>query len=99
MTCAVMIKMMSSTKTTSTNGVTLMSAIAGKPRDRLPPLPLVRLNAMSLLLSFTRRSLDHIDEFERKIVESVAHLLQTAAENVVKNSRRDGRYQADAGGH
>src|SRR5665213_451800 len=94
MTCAVMIKMISNTSATSTNGVTLISAIAGKPRDRRSPLA-VRLNAMSLLASLARRSLDHIDEFEQKVVKTVAHLFQPATENVVKNRRRNGRNQAN----
>src|ERR1700722_1219066 len=96
MTCAVMIKMISKTSATSTKGVTLISAMAGRPRDRLPPPAPVRLNAMIFLASLARDALDHIHEFERKVVESVAHFFQFAAEDVIENRRWNGGNQSDA---
>src|SRR5690348_11458838 len=99
MTCAVMIKMMSNTRTTSTNGVTLISDSEGSPRERLP-IPFVTLNAMRQPpFSFARRPLDHVQEFERKIIETVAHLFQFATEQVVKNRRRNRGNQANSGCH
>src|SRR3954464_4896659 len=89
-------KMISNTRTTSTNGVTLISAIAGSPRDLLPP-PLVRLKAtLRLPSSLPRGPLDHVHEFERKIIKTVAHLFQLAAEKIVENGGRNRGNQTHA---
>src|SRR6266542_722936 len=70
-TWAVSIKMMSSTSTTSTKGVTLMSAIAAVPWNRRRPPPLPPLTEIATLLS--EAPLGQVQEFQREVVHARAH--------------------------
>src|SRR5271157_5680865 len=91
-TWAVSMKMMSSTSTTSTNGVTLISdRLAPPPRRREPyPPPPLTDKAMALL---SQTALGQVQEFQGKVVHARADLPDSVAENVVENSRRDGGCQ------
>src|SRR5258707_1372191 len=84
MTCAVSIKMISSTSTTSTKGTMLISAMVGKPRDRRPPLkdpPLIDI-AMALILEGPFRE---IQKLQHEILHAGGELPDLAAEAVVKD--------------
>src|SRR5215471_13478517 len=90
-TCAVSMKITSSTSTTSTNGVTLISAREDEwpLRRDLGPSPPLREKAMAqtpLLLPET--ALGQVHELQRKIVHAGADLLDRVAEIVVENRRR-----------
>src|SRR4029077_19392203 len=97
-TCAVIMKMMSSTSTTSTKGVTLISESADVPWNRrrpdVPPL-LTVIAIRSLSVSAFRQ----IEEFECEVVHAGAHFLDDVAEVVVGNGRGNGREQAHSGGN
>src|ERR1019366_7209056 len=91
-TWAVSMKMMSSTSTTSTKGVTLISDRLAPPaprREPYPPPPLTEI-AMALL---SETALDHVQELERKVVHARTDLPDPVAENVVKDRGRDGGCQ------
>src|SRR5215472_3954068 len=77
-TWAVIIKMMRSTKTTSTKGVTLISASAVTPRPgrRLPFEP--TLIATRRLLP--EASFGQVEEFESEVVHARAKLFQQVTE-------------------
>src|ERR1043165_2162005 len=93
-TCAVSMKMISNTSTTSTNGVTLISdSICPPPRRRDPKPPPLTDNAMSL----SETTFRHIEEFERKIVHARPDFADRVAEIVIENRRRDGREKPDGG--
>src|SRR5471032_3032852 len=102
MTCAVSMKMISSTSTTSTKGVTLISdrvEVVPRLRDPYPPpLPPPRLpppltdNAIALLPAET--ALGHVQELERKVIHAGANFADGVAEMVVCDGGRDGGKQA-----
>ncbi len=95
MTWAVSMKMMSRTSTTSTNGVTLISAMA--LRLRLPrPVSAAIGGEGHRLLSET--AFGQIEELEREIVHARAEFANQVAEVVIEDGRRDGGEQADRGG-
>src|SRR5579864_5252776 len=87
-------KMISSTSTTSTKGVTLISAIGARPRDRLPPDNETGVNAIALT---SETPLDQVEELERKVVHPRAHLFEQMAEVVVEDGRWDGGKKAHRG--
>src|SRR5580658_9697783 len=87
-------KMISSTRTTSTNGVTLISAIGARPRDRLPPDSEAGVNAIALA---SETPPDQVHELERKVVHTRAHLFERIAEVVVEDRRRDSGEETDGG--
>src|SRR5215470_3911087 len=99
-TWAVSIKMISSTSSTSTNGVTLISDSAAPPRRPprpRPPLSLVEKatgHSSPLLLKV---ALGHIQELDGEVVHARADFLEHVTEVVVENSRRNSRAQADRG--
>src|SRR5947199_10600767 len=92
MTCAVIMKMMSSTSTTSTKGVTLISESAVVPWNRLRPdaPPLLTVIAIR---SASVRAFRQIEELEREIVHTGAHFLDDVAEVVVGDGRGNSREQ------
>src|SRR5579864_5944077 len=89
-------KMISSTRTTSTKGVTLISAIGARPRDRLPPDDEGGVNAIALA---SETPLDQVQELERKVVHTRAHLFEQMAEVVVEDRRGDGGKKPHGGGN
>src|SRR5882762_4822659 len=97
MTCAVIIKMMSSTSTTSTKGVTLISESAVVPWNRrrtdAPPL-LTVIAIRSPSVSAFRQ----IEELEREVVHTGAHFLDDVAEVVVGDGRGNSREKAYGSG-
>src|SRR5574340_217803 len=96
MTCAVSINMIRSTSTTSTKGVTLISARAPmSPRERRRN-PLLPLTEIATLVS--EAPLGHVQKFERKIVHAGAHFLDNVPEMIVENRGRDGGGEAHRGG-
>src|SRR5258708_4461178 len=83
-TCAVSMKMMSSTRTTSTSGTTLISEseLTPRKRPRFPvPAELVVENAMSAL----ETSFHEIQELEDEIFHAGAEFLDRAPKYVVEN--------------
>src|SRR5579859_7083634 len=70
-TCAVSMKMMSSTSTTSTNGVTLISARLGEPPRRREPYPPPLVDIAMALLPV--RPLRHVEELHGEVVHARAH--------------------------
>src|ERR1700683_3736006 len=99
MTCAVSIKMMSSTRTTSTNGVTLISASGAAPprRREEPKLPPPETDIAIALLS--EIALGHIQKLQGEIVHARADFADFVSENIIENSRRNGCEQAHGSGH
>src|ERR1039457_6439993 len=92
-TWAVSMKMMSSTSTTSTNGVMLISDRLAPPlrrRDPYPPPPLTD-NAMALL---SETAFGHVQELHGKVVHARADLPDSVAENVVEDGGWDGGCKA-----
>src|ERR1700733_5099802 len=98
-TCAVSIKMIRSTKTTSTNGVTLISDNASVPRPGRRLLPfdptLMATNHSPRRLfpktSLSKTSLGQVDELEREVVHARSEFLQHVSEIVIEDGCRDGR--------
>src|SRR5208283_2279042 len=87
-TWAVSMKMISSTSTTSTNGVILTSdRLASPPRRRepYPPPPLTDI-AMALL---SETALGQVQELEGKVVHAGADLADPVAENIVEDGGGD----------
>src|SRR5260370_35907293 len=83
-TCAVSMKMISSTRTTSTSGTTLISAseLTPRKRPRLPvPAELVVENAMSVI----EASFHEIQELKDEIFHAGAEFLDRAPKYVVEN--------------
>ncbi len=66
MTCAVIMKMMSNTSTTSTNGVTLISESAETPRPRRPLFipPTLIATGVTVLGLFSEAPLDQIQKLQ-----------------------------------
>src|SRR5580698_385762 len=95
-TCAVNMKIMSSTRTTSTNGVTLISARGAPPRlprrDPKPP-PFTEKDML-----FSETALGHVEEFEGEIVHARANLADAAAEGVVRDGGGNGGEKTERGG-
>src|SRR5690348_5218082 len=92
-TCAVILKMISSTSTTSTNGVTLISESAGVPWNRRrpgapPPLTLIAMPSLPVA------AFSQIQEFEREVVHARSNFLEDVAEVVIENGCRNRRCQA-----
>src|SRR5258706_14702552 len=96
MACAVSIKMIRSTKTTSTRGTMLISAMVGNTRDRRPCCPPPIENAMALVLEGPFRE---IQELQRKILHAGAEFADSAVEQVVKNVGGNCRRQAQRRGN
>src|SRR5665213_1079826 len=94
MACAVIMKMMSNTSATSTNGVTLISAMAETPRLDRPPLAPPTVIAIRL---FSETALDQVQELERKIIQLSADFLERVTEMVVRHGRGYGGEQARGG--
>src|ERR1035437_8981584 len=88
-TWAVSMKMISSTSTTSTNGVMLISDMLAPPprrREPYPPPPLTD-NAMALL---SETAFGQVQELHGKVVHARAYLPDPMAENVVEDGGGDG---------
>src|ERR1700689_1756936 len=96
-TCAVIIKMMSSTSMTSTKGVTLISESAGDPWNRRRPDDPPPLLTVIAIGSLSVRAFGHVEELEGEVVQPGADLLDRVAKLVVSNGRGDGRQQAEGG--
>src|ERR1019366_1699011 len=87
-TWAVSMKMISSTSTTSTKGVTLISDRLPPPprrREPYPPPPLTD-NAMALL---SETALGHVQELHGKVVHARADFPDPVAEDVIEDRRGD----------
>src|SRR5260221_2500884 len=87
-TCAVSMKMMSSTRTTSTSGTTLISAneLTPRKRPRLPvPAELVVENAMSVI----ETSFHEIQELEDEVFHAGTEFLDRAPKYVLENCGGD----------
>src|SRR4051795_9114882 len=85
---AVTMKMMSSTKTTSTKGVTLMSDMARLPRCPPPVITPIAISA----------ALHGVEQFEREIVHARAELADLIVQQVIEDHRRDRGEQAGCSG-
>src|SRR5579875_579985 len=96
MTLAVIMKITSSTRTTSTSGTTLMSDMAAGPPNRRPRLP-PSLNEKATLTA--EIPLCEVLKLDGEIFHARAHLLDARAEYVVEDRRWNGGCQADCGGH
>ena len=96
MTCAVSMKMMSSTSTTSTNGVTLISAMRVAAAPAATGFRRHWWRRPSLLSA--EAALGQVEELEREIVHARAQFADQVAEIVIEDGRRDGGEQADRGG-
>src|SRR5208283_2047365 len=95
-TWAVSMKMISSTSTTSTNGVILTSdRLASPPRRREPyPPPPLTDNAMALV---SETALGQVQELQGKVVHARAQFPDAVAEDVIGNGGWDGGEQAHGG--
>src|SRR5438552_5133484 len=93
MTCAVSIKMINSTKTTSTSGTTLMSASELVPRNRPRRPPLYEPPIEKAMLAL-QAPLGEVEEFEQELLHARASLLDAAAEYVVEHRCRNRCRQA-----
>src|ERR1035441_4549915 len=94
-TCAVSMKMINSTSTTSTNGVTLISESMDRPlplRDPNPPPPFTDI----AICLFSEAALRHVQELQREIVHARPDLPNVAAQNVIEDRRRNRRHQSDS---
>src|SRR5450432_2069834 len=98
-TCAVNMKMINSTSTTSTKGVTLISESVDMPprlRDPNPPPPPFTDNAIRSLPA--ERALGHVQELQRKVFHAGADFTNRMAEVVVEDGGRYGGEQAESRG-
>src|SRR5579862_3234494 len=102
-TCAVSMKMISSTSTTSTSGTMLISDSVPlpapkrrRPNPLLAPLPLLTEKAIWMLLAL-EHALRRVQELEREILHARAHHLYAIPEIVVKYRCRDGGEKAQCG--
>src|SRR5712692_1307181 len=100
-TCAVSIKMMRRTRTTSTRGTTLISDKAAfprpkRPRPKPPFPPLLKEKAMLYLLLVV--ALGDVEKLQREILHALADFFQDVPEVIVEHRRGDGRGQAQGGG-
>src|SRR5579864_3139554 len=94
-TCAVSMKMMSKTRTTSTNGTILISALPILPRNRprlIPPEEVPSEKAMLLHASF-----GEVQELEHEVFHARAKFLNGVPKEIVKDRGRDCRRQAHGG--
>src|SRR5579862_10057157 len=96
-TCAVIMKMMSNTSTTSTNGVTLISDIAAEPWKRRRPPPPFPPPLTLMATSVSEASFGQVHELEREVVHLGAHLLNRVAEHVEEDGGGNGGDQAHGG--
>src|SRR5262245_36757594 len=95
---AVSMKMSRSTRTTSTRGMTLISA--REPRTR-PPVSAPASVLIAILERLHRpeqAALDHVGQLEREVVHLGGPVTDLVHEVVVADDRRDGRRQAEEGG-
>ena len=95
-TCAVSMKMMSRTSTTSTNGVTLISAMACAAAPAATGIRRHWWRRPCATLPET--ALGQVEELEREIVHAGAQFADQVAEVVIEDGRGDGGEQADRGG-
>src|ERR1035437_2383235 len=95
-TWAVSMKMMSSTSTTSTKGVTLISERLAPPRLRDPNPPPLKEIAMALL---SEGALGQVQELQRKVVHARADFADGVAEEVIENGRWDGGKKSHRSGN
>src|SRR5579863_9690719 len=97
-TCAVSMKMMSSTSTTSTKGVTLISARLDEPalrrRDPYPP-PFVEI-AMTLL---PEGALRQVEKLHGEVVHTRTQFADLVAEEVIEDGCRNRGHQAEGRSH
>src|SRR5579859_2093212 len=95
-TGAVTIKMMSSTSTTSTNGVMLISA----SEVRVWPLLAVKATRGLPLhrVLFGADFFQAVQQFAREVIHAGTELAQRGGELVVRDDRRNGDQQASGGG-
>src|ERR1035437_5286668 len=102
-TCAVSMKMISSTSTTSTSGTILISESAPLPapkRRRPRPLlvPLVPLTEKAMLIRLAlEHALDRVLEFEREVFHARAHLFNDVPEIIIENRSGNSRKQTQGG--
>src|SRR5271157_10889 len=92
-TWAVSMKMIRSTSTTSTNGVTLISDRLPPPPRRLDPYPPPPLTEIAMAL-LSETALGHVQELHGKVVHARADLPNPVAKNIIENRRGDGGRQA-----
>src|SRR5271165_5767685 len=99
-TCAVSIKIISRTRTTSTSGTTLISdnvpAPRKRPREELLPREEKAMRVYQSLLF--KSPLRQIKKLQRKILHPRPKLLNRASKPVKKNRRRNSRRQPQRGG-
>src|ERR1700730_6323178 len=96
-TCAVSMKMMSSTRTTSTSGTMLISASEVVPRNRprlIPPDEVPNEKAMLLHASF-----GEIQELEHEVLHARCKLLDRVPKKIVKDCGRDCGGQTHGSGY
>src|SRR5579872_4676297 len=92
-------KMMSSTRTTSTKGVTLISARLPVPPRRLrDPKPLPPLTEIAMA-SFSEAAFRQVQKLHGKVVHARAHFADLLAENVVEDGCRNGGDESDGCGN
>src|ERR1035441_4888877 len=94
-TCAVSMKMINSTSTTSTNGVTLISESMDPPRPLRDPNPPPPFTDIAICL-FSEAALRQVQELQREIVHARPDLPNVAAQNVIEDRRRNRRHQSDS---
>src|SRR3982074_2079751 len=95
-TCAVSMKMINSTRTTSTSGTTFISErVLCDPRNRLRPLfPPPSEKAIFLILELLFRQ---VQKLEREVLHTGAEFLNAVSEVVVEDGRGNGRDQSHGG--
>src|SRR6201987_1479089 len=94
-TLAVIIKITSSTRTTSTSGTTLMSNIVEGPPKRRPRRPSLKQKA-TLSAEIPLRQ---ILELDGEVFHPRAHFLYARSKNVVEDRGRNSSSQPDRGRH
>src|SRR5579862_5602214 len=95
-TCAVSMKIMSSTRTTSTSGTILISAnevVLPRKRPRLIPPEFPSEKAMLLHASFGK-----VQELEHEVFHASAEFLDGVPKEIVENGGRNGSGQSHRGG-
>src|SRR6266849_2329478 len=96
-TCAVSMKMMSSTRTTSTKGTILISASEAVPRNRprlIPPDEVPSEKAMLLHASF-----GEVQELKHEVLHARGKFLDPVPKKIVEDCGRDCRSQAHRSGN
>src|SRR5579863_1420292 len=104
MTCAVSMKMISSTRTTSTRGTTFISdmvPIETPPRRRRPFEPFEPAVEIAILIRclLLEASFRQVEKFQREILHARADLLNYVPEVIVEDSGGDCTRQSHGGGH